>query len=550
MALAEFGPQKHPSDLKLIFSTIMAVLEVRSVMGALADDNMDPLLIGHYGSANWVLHHMTNTGATSQWNDIPMMKLMLSASTLKSWMRNYMSIEQLGEFLQEAAGDASNLARDLVIRQWKEEMRSKFYTVDNRIYVENTVAITMGTTGTGSPSAYLSCSVHSGPPQRAGHRRRGQGQVMSSGRDGSAYTTGGDPKVATPTNKASVRIRSDADFQRLCGRAIECDTVDSVWGKRTQISPKTRVIAIDEGLMLKVKWIGVLYQFHRMYPNVVIQIHGDAAQLPPVDRKGKFYDYMSKLAFREICGARMLTMRYIVGKSRADRELVKFANKFRKTGLLDLSKVQICDRNGRTPAGGVITNFFAATNAEVNYHNDRILGNKIRTTKKYQCTSKWAPGLRLVGMETIKKKKLYASELYQLISKRDKDNGKTFGQGPQDRRGRNSRRRVGARVQRQQVQAGVRQDGAQDARGQVHRGRVHRAGQDDVRQFGLLGDDSGDRDEAPVVQDEEASRQRGQVPVPIGGAGDETAEGQAEAARVHLLAAHLCSGRRRSSTLR
>jgi hypothetical protein len=102
-----------------------------------------------------------------------------------------------------------------------------------------------------------------------------------------------------------------------------CHTFDSEFGRTidSQTLLKYSRIIVDEFSLIPLKWINKLYQVHIDNPKIVIQLFGDPNQCHPVD--DRYFDYMNKYAFHEICGNNLMMKKYVPGCSRYDENLHK-----------------------------------------------------------------------------------------------------------------------------------------------------------------------------------------------------------------------------------
>lgn len=132
------------------------------------------------------------------------------------------------------------------------------------------------------------------------------------------------------TNKACQNI-----IQAL-GKDANVHTFHSEFFKQEEsktILKNIKRIQIDEFSMVPLNWLNKLYQLKKDN-NIIIQMYGDPDQCRPVDIR--YFDYVNKKVFRELCDNNLLVKEYVKGCSRYDSKLYQILKFFKANQCLPL----------------------------------------------------------------------------------------------------------------------------------------------------------------------------------------------------------------------
>jgi hypothetical protein len=218
-----------------------------------------------------------------------------------------------------------------------------------------------------------------------------------------------DCLILAHTNAVVERIRSELLKKGIANPNVH--TFDSEFWKtedsREQIKKITR-ICVDEFSMMPLKWFQKIFRYKKDH-KCIIQLFGDPNQTKAIDVR--FFNYIEKKAFRELCDYNLMTKLYFKEGARYSPRLNEVLEYFLKNQRLLTSL-----KNKTSKVKGVL-NCITKHNNHRNLRMNLLEAQTKILAKTHTMVNKYFYlGQRVICNVNYKPKQMFNSKIYRIIS--------------------------------------------------------------------------------------------------------------------------------------
>jgi hypothetical protein len=221
--------------------------------------------------------------------------------------------------------------------------------------------------------------------------------------------------ILANTNAVVERIRSELINKGIPNPNVH--TFDSEFWKtedsREQIKKITR-ICVDEFSMMSLKWFQKIFRYKKDH-KCIVQLFGDPNQTKAID--ARFFNYIEKKAFRELCDYNLMTKLYFKEGARYSPQLNEVLEYFLKNQRLPISL-----KSKTSKVKGVVN----CVTKHNNHNNLRIelleAQTKILAKTHTMINKYFYLGQRVICNVNYKSKQMFRSKIYRILEFNEKNN--------------------------------------------------------------------------------------------------------------------------------